>query len=71
MSITLNNGVITKVSATPEATNPISLKLQTGFSEKVAEKVIGRAIKGLKVDTVSGASLTTTAFNEFLAKNTN
>lgn len=71
VSVTLQNGVITQASATPLATNAISLKLQTAFAEKVSENTVGKAIKGLKVDTISGASLTTTAFNEFLAKNAN
>lgn len=68
-NLTVKNGIITDVSTTPLATHPISLKLQTAFSAKVSESVIGKAIKGLKVDTISGASLTTGAFNDFLAKN--
>lgn len=67
VSLTTKDGVITSVTATPLATNPISLKLQTAFAGDVSKNAVGKAIKGLKVDTVSGASLTTAAFNEFLA----
>ncbi len=67
VSITTQNGIITNVMATPLATAPISLKLQTAFADNVSKSVVGKNLKGLKVDTVSGASLTTGAFNEFLA----
>lgn len=67
ISMTTKDGVITSVTATPLATNPISLKMQTGFAAGVSKSVVGKVAKGLKVDTVSGASLSTGAFNEFLA----
>lgn len=67
VSITTKDGVITSVTATPLATNPISLKLQTAFADGVSKSVVGKAVKGLKVDTVSGASLTTGAFNAYIA----
>lgn len=69
VSLMTKEGIITGVATTPLATNPISLKLQTAFAAKVSESVVGKAVKGLKVDTISGASLTTAAFNGFLAKN--
>lgn len=65
-SITTNDGIITEASITPLATNPISLKLQGAFAKDISGKVVGKAIKDLQVDTVSGASLTSAAFNEFL-----
>lgn len=67
ISITTKDGVITTVNTTPLATNEISLKLQNAFAANVSANVVGKAVKGLKVDTVSGASLTTNAFNEYLA----
>jgi hypothetical protein len=67
VSMVTQNGIITSVTTTPLATHPISLKLQTAFAEGVSKSVVGKPIKGLKVDTVSWASLTTTAFNTYLA----
>lgn len=67
VSVTTKDGVVTAVSATPEATNPISLQLQKAFADNVSGKVVGKSVKNLKVDTISGASLTTKAFNDFLA----
>ena len=67
VNMTTKDGVITSVTATPLATNPISLKMQTAFAGGVSKSVVGKAVKGLKVDTVSGASLTTGAFNAYLA----
>lgn len=69
VSITTKNGIITETSATPMATNPVSLRFQQSFAGKISGNVVGKSIKGLKVDTVSGASLTTAAFNDFLASN--
>lgn len=71
VNITTKNGIITEASVTPMATNPVSLKFQQGFAGKISGSVVGKSVKGLKVDTVSGASLTTAAFNDFLASNSN
>lgn len=68
---TSKDGTITGASVTPLATNAVSLKFQQSFASKVSGSVIGKSIKGLKVDTISGASLTTAAFNDFLASNSN
>ncbi len=67
VSLTTKDGIITNVTATPLATNPISIKLQSAFASDISKNVIGKTIKGLKVDTVSWASLTTGAFNEYIA----
>ncbi len=69
LSITAKDGIITAASATPFATDSTSLFMQKGFAEKVSGAVVWKAVKGLKVDTISGASLTTGAFNIFLANN--
>jgi major membrane immunogen (membrane-anchored lipoprotein) len=69
VSVTLKKGIVMDVSVTPLAVNPISLKIQKEFSSGVAKSAVGKNIGGLKVDTVSGASLSTGAFNEFLANN--
>lgn len=65
------DGIIAGVLVTPLSTNDVSLKFQQEFANKVGKDVIGKKLKGLKIDTVSGASLTTGAFNDFLAKNSN
>lgn len=70
VSVTTKDGVITEVSVTPLARGT-SLMYQQAFAGDVSGSVVGKAIKGLKVDTISGASLTTAAFNDFLASNTN
>lgn len=36
------------------------------FADGISTKVVGKTLSGLTVDTVSGASLTTAAFNDFL-----
>jgi uncharacterized protein with FMN-binding domain len=36
------------------------------FGEEVSKSVIGKTAKDLNIDIVSGASLTTKAFNEFI-----
>lgn len=67
ISITTKDGIIVETTATPTATNPKSLKFQQAFAGKVSASIVGKAVKGLKVDTISGASLTTKAFNDFFA----
>ncbi len=65
-SLTVTDGVITSVSATPKAKNEISTKLQTAFAEEISSKVVGMKISDLNLAAVGGASLTTGAFNKFL-----
>ena len=36
------------------------------FAKWISSKIVGQSVKGLQVDTISGASLTTEAFNKFL-----
>jgi len=60
------NNVISKVTVTSMATNDISKKKQTGFAAEVAGVAVGKPVAGLKLDTISGASLTTKAFNEYV-----
>ena len=68
-SVTTQSGIITAASITPMATDEESLDYQKAFASKISETVVGKNINGLKIDTVSGASLTTGAFNTFLASN--
>ncbi len=55
----LENGIVKSVEV-PGAQGP-----QATFAEGISE-AYGKPVKGLQVDTISGASLTTAAFNEFL-----
>ncbi|MFA6091199.1 MAG: hypothetical protein WC774_05505 [Candidatus Gracilibacteria bacterium] len=68
-SITTQSGIIIAASITPMATDEESIDYQKAFASKISQVVVGKNINGLKVDTVSGASLTTAAFNTFLASN--
>lgn len=56
----LENGIVKSVEV-PEAKGP-----QATFAEGVGAVAYGKPVKGLQIDTVSGASLTSAAFNEFL-----
>lgn len=58
--ILLENGIVKSIEV-PDAKGP-----QAAFLEGVAEVAYGKPVKGLQIDTISGASLTTAAFNEFL-----
>jgi hypothetical protein len=40
---------------------------QETFAPEFAKQVTGKALKGLQIDAVSGASLTTMAVNQFLS----
>ena len=48
------------------ATNDASKYNQENFSKEVGAKVVGKAKKSFKLDTVGGASLTTAAFESFV-----
>ncbi len=65
-SITVADGVVTAINATPKATNEISKSKQTAFAGEIASKVVGKKISELNLSAVGGASLTTTAFNSFI-----
>lgn len=56
----LENGIVKSVEV-PGAMGP-----QATFVAGVEKEAYGKPVKGLQVDTISGASLTTAAFNEFL-----
>lgn len=66
-SVTIKDGVITAASAKPKATNEISNKLQTAFSENVAKEVVGKKISDINVTAIGGASLATAAFKTFVS----
>ena len=59
-SMVVNNDTITSITI-DNPKGPIKI-----FADGVSEKVVGKSLKNLQIDTVSGASLTSAAFNEFL-----
>ena len=67
-SVETKDGIITSLAVTPKGSNPVSINYQKNFASKAPAQVVGKSLKGLKVSTVSGASLTTWAFNEFVAE---
>jgi hypothetical protein len=67
-SLTIDNGVITSVMVTPKAENGISKMRQESFSKAISSEVVGKKIADLHLSAVGGSSLTTGAFNQFIAK---
>lgn len=63
-SITVEGGVIKEAKVTQHANNSESADHQSDFAKGFKSKVIGKAIGGLNISRVSGASLTTKAFND-------
>jgi uncharacterized protein with FMN-binding domain len=66
VSVTLDDGVVSAVKVTPEATNPTSKTWQTAFASGVSDEVVGKSIDDVALDAVSGASLTTGGFQDAL-----
>jgi len=66
VTLTLKNSVVTAVDVTPNATLPISAGFQRKFADGVAEVVVGKAITDIKLDAVSGSSLTPKGFADAL-----
>ena len=56
----LENGIVKSVEV-PGAQGP-----QATFAAGIADEAYGKPAKGLQIETISGASLTSAAFNEFL-----
>ncbi|QHO63368.1 FMN-binding protein [Candidatus Chazhemtobacterium aquaticus] len=68
-SLVIKDGIISSVEIGITTTNKASLKYQQDFAKNIASIVVGQKISELKsIDRVSGASVTTTAFNDALLK---
>jgi hypothetical protein len=65
-SVSVLDGTITAVTATPKATNDISAKRQAAFAGEISSKVVGKKISELNLSAVGGSSLTTDAFTSFI-----
>jgi len=65
LSLTVEDGVVTDMDMTIETTIAASIEYQQGFLKEVAPIVVGVPLAQLgEFDRLSGASLTTNAFNE-------
>lgn len=66
VEVVLQDGVVNSVSVTQRANNDESADHQAQFQKSYKSKVVGKSIKDLKLSRISGASLTTRAFNDAL-----
>lgn len=71
VSITVKDGLIEEAEVMPKATRPNSVKFQNIFKENFKNQVIGKKISEVKLDKVSGSSLTPKGFMDALQKISN
>lgn len=68
VKVTLKDNVIADADVTPEATRPMSVKFQEKFVEGYKKKVVGKNINKVRLNKVSGSSLTPKGFNNAIEK---
>lgn len=68
VSVTLKNNIITVVKGKTVIADEVSQKFQDDFFKNYEASVVGKSIQSLKLDKVSGASLTPIGFNDALNK---
>lgn len=68
LSVTLEDGVITKTDFTGLADDPTSKIFQKEFGDNYQKIVIGKNIDEVELDKVAGSSLTPIGFNDALRK---
>ena len=68
VSITIKAGKIETTEITPKANDSKSLRYQEAFVGAYKPLIIGKSIDDARLDTVSGASLTTIGFNDAIDK---
>lgn len=68
VEVVVKDGVITEANVTPQATRPNSVKFQNIFKDNFKSQVIGKKITEVKLDKVSGSSLTPKGFNDAIEK---
>ncbi|WBU36778.1 FMN-binding protein [Homoserinibacter sp. YIM 151385] len=64
VELTLESGVVTAVTVTPEATGGNAVQFQNQFASGIADEVVGKPIDELDVTRVAGSSLTSGGFDE-------
>lgn len=68
VTLTLKNDIVTDVSVSPMAGDNTSERYQAMFVAGYKQYVVGKDIDKVKLDKVSGASLTPIGFNEAITK---
>ena len=68
VKLTIKGGLIESAEMTPNAVNPGSVKFQGIFKENFKAQVVGKKISEIKLDKVSGSSLTPKGFNDAIQK---
>lgn len=68
VKLTLKDDVIENVEVEVKATLPVSKKLQEDFAANYKDQVVGKKIDEVKLDKISGASLTPKGFNDAIEK---
>jgi uncharacterized protein with FMN-binding domain len=68
VKVTLKDDMVTAVSLTPNATRPVSLKMQQAVAGSLNSLVVGKKLNEVSLDKVSGSSLTPKGFNDAIAK---
>lgn len=66
VKITLKDNIVTDADVEVKATNPKSKYMQDAFAKGYKEMVIGKNINEIKLEKVSGSSLTPMGFNTAL-----
>lgn len=66
VALTLADNKITKITVTPEATDPTSKQHQSDFAGGIAAETVGKRIDALKVSVVAGSSLTVQGFDKVI-----
>ena len=64
VELTLESGVVTAVTVTPESENPTGQEYQTRVASGISGEVVGKSLDELDVTKVSGSSLTSGGFND-------
>lgn len=65
-SITIENDVITKITTTNTVTSQKSKEYTDPFDSGISKEVVGKKLGSAKISILSGASLTTNAYNTVL-----
>jgi len=64
VELTLESGIVTAVTVTPESENPTGQEYQSRFASGISGEVVGKSLDELDVTKVSGSSLTSGGFND-------
>ncbi len=68
VTLTIKDGTITNIEIKVLTEIDASIRYQEQFVKELSKVIIGKRLAGLKIDKLSGASLTTDAFNAALLK---